>query len=657
MRVRKNLPRYRSRAAVAAACLVVIGLMWAGVMVALQTDRTLAIESRHRENGNLTRVFAENVTRTIRAADITLDQMVSEYQRRGKAFDLVEYARMGSLYLDPATLLSISDETGELILANIPPPAPVNFSRNSNHQYHTKHDTPGIFISEPRLGTTTQKWTVYLSRRINKADGSFGGITVYGLDPAYLAKLYTAIDLGADSVFNLIGRDGIMRAREDISKFSAGQDLSQSKLFTQDLPAADHGGFIRESTVDQVPRISSYRALTDYPLVVAIGTSLQVALAPYEARKSQYLEAAGTVTAIILGFGLFAVRMIGRNQRANEGLRQSETRLAEAQKTAHLGSWDLDLVSNHLVWSDEIYRIFEIDPARFGASYEAFLNAVHPDDLAVIDKAYTDSVAAHTPHQTLHRLLMPDGRIKWVEQRGQTWYDDAGRPLRSAGTAQDITEKVLAEQQLRRSIAEKDTLLREIHHRVKNNLQIIASLLYFQARKVKDPDDLAAFTDGRERLRAMILVHEKLYQSAELTRIDFGGYLRSLVRQLAESQPHQDQRITTRVEADDDALPLEVAQPCGMIVCELLLNAFKYAFPDARHGEIAVRAVNTDGRMTVTVSDNGVGLPADFDTKSAGSFGWQLINALVTQIDGTIAATSGAGTTVTVSFPLPEAVQ
>lgn len=113
----------------------------------------------------------------------------------------------------------------------------------------------------------------------------------------------------------------------------------------------------------------------------------------------------------------------------------------------------------------------------------------------------------------------------------------------------------------------------------------------------------------------------------------------------------------THVEAGDDALPLEIAQPCGMIICELLLNAFKYAFPDARHGEVAVRAVTADGRMTVTVSDNGVGLPTDFDTKSAGSFGWQLINALVAQIGGSIAATSAAGTTVAVSFPLPEAVQ
>jgi PAS domain S-box-containing protein len=656
MRAPRILRRYPSRIALIVSCLAFIGLMWAGIIVMLHVDRAVVIESRQRENDNLTQVFAENITRTIRAAEITLSQMVSEYQLYGKAFDLAGYARMRGIYLDPATLLSIGDEEGNLVLASSPSPMPMNYRGNSNHQHHETHDTPDVFISEPRIGTTTQKWTIYLSRRINKADGSFGGTALYGLDPIYLAGIYREIDLGADSIFNLIGRDGVMRVRVGALNFSTGQDATRTLLFTKYLPATNHGGFIAKSPFDQVTRIYSYRALNNYPLIVLIGTSLPVALAAYEARKSLYTDVGGGLTVVVLGFGLFAVRLMAKDEQATERIHRSATMLAEAQKTARLGSWELDKVSNRLGWSDEVYRIFEIDRDRFGASYEAFLEAVHPEDRKAVNDAYIKSVADRVPYRMVHRLVMPDGRIKWVEERCNTSYDDAGRPLRSMGTVQDITELVLIERQVRQSLAEKETLLREIHHRVKNNLQTISSLLFFQSRKVKHPDDLAAFREANDRLGAMILVHENLYQSSQLSRVDFGGYVRTMVAQIAEAHMSHKRRIATRVETGDYALPVEIAQPCGLLLCELLINAFKHAFPDGG-GTVAVHVTDAGGRMNMTVSDDGVGLPEGFDAKATRSFGWRLIGRLVTQINGTVSVAHINGTTVAVSFPLPAEVQ
>lgn len=119
--------------------------------------------------------------------------------------------------------------------------------------------------------------------------------------------------------------------------------------------------------------------------------------------------------------------------------------LAEAQRIAQVGSWELGLVSNTLSWSDEIFRIFEIDPEKFGASYEAFLNAIHPDDREAVSRAYTESLEKRVPYDVEHRLLMPDGRIKYVHERGATDYDADGKPVCSLGTVQDITERRLAE--------------------------------------------------------------------------------------------------------------------------------------------------------------------------------------------------------------------
>jgi PAS domain S-box-containing protein len=145
--------------------------------------------------------------------------------------------------------------------------------------------------------------------------------------------------------------------------------------------------------------------------------------------------------------------------------RRSEARYREAQRVAKIGSWELNLLDNQLWWSEEIFRIFEIDPERFEASYEAFLALVHPEDRSRVDEAYQTSVANHEPYQIVHRLLFADGRVKYVRERCETEYADDGRPLRSLGTVQDVTEQVLAEEQVReseeryRAIAEDTPLL------------------------------------------------------------------------------------------------------------------------------------------------------------------------------------------------------
>lgn len=154
----------------------------------------------------------------------------------------------------------------------------------------------------------------------------------------------------------------------------------------------------------------------------------------------------------------------GRRRRklAEQALRASETRLNETQRLAHLGSWELDLVNNDLKWSDEIYRIFELEPTQFGALYQAFLDTVHPDDRELVNRAYTESVRNRIPYDIVHRLRMKDGRVKYVHERGETFYDEAGRPLRSLGTVQDITGHKQAEDALFREKERAQVTLQSI---------------------------------------------------------------------------------------------------------------------------------------------------------------------------------------------------
>ena len=174
--------------------------------------------------------------------------------------------------------------------------------------------------------------------------------------------------------------------------------------------------------------------------------------------------AMGAMVALFLFFIAMNAAHVGRSLQENfllrieateheQVLRQSEARLNQAQRSAHIGNWELDLVSNQLHWSDEIFRIFEIDHATFGASYEAFLNAVHPDDRDRVHKAYMDSLADREPYDIVHRLLFADGRIKFVNENCETRFDAGGKAIRSMGTVQDITQQKLAELTLRESEA------------------------------------------------------------------------------------------------------------------------------------------------------------------------------------------------------------
>lgn len=223
------------------------------------------------------------------------------------------------------------------------------------------------------------------------------------------------------------------------------------------------------------------------------------------------------------------------------------------------------------------------------------------------------------------------------------------------GRLRDVTRERAADEELRRSLAEKETLLREIHHRVKNNLQVISSLLHFHAMRVRAPEDLAAFVGARRRLMAMLLVHEQLYRSTSLSRIDVAAYLRDLTATLASSLRCEAKvSVAVAVEAASLLLPVEVALPCGMIVCELVTNIFKYASPDGRAVRASVRAGLAGGRVRIVVEDDGVGLPAGSEPDARSAFGWSLVRTLVLQLDGDWQIEGDGGVRVSISFKAPD---
>jgi two-component sensor histidine kinase len=208
-----------------------------------------------------------------------------------------------------------------------------------------------------------------------------------------------------------------------------------------------------------------------------------------------------------------------------------------------------------------------------------------------------------------------------------------------------------ANRMLSNSLAEKVVMLKEIHHRVKNNLQVISSLLSLQTRQISDKHTLEVFENSSNRVRAMATIHEKLYLSDDLAKVDFGQYIHALVAHLFQSYKISCQYIRLRTEVENIALDLDRAVPCGLMINELVSNSLKYAFPEDRKGEILVRLARQGDGYVLQVSDDGVGFPDDVDFRSSKSLGLQLINTLVKQLHGTIEMINTNGTEVTIEFP------
>ncbi|GAB4423262.1 MAG: hypothetical protein Kow0031_01690 [Anaerolineae bacterium] len=248
------------------------------------------------------------------------------------------------------------------------------------------------------------------------------------------------------------------------------------------------------------------------------------------------------------------------------------------------------------------------------------------------------------------RFVRRDGEIRFVQQRVFSINTSDG--VLMASISRDLTDRVQQEQQLQTMLTEKEVLLKEIHHRVKNNLQIVSSLLNLQAGSATDPGALAALSESQNRVRAMSLVHEKLYQSGDLGQVDFLDYARSLVDHLFVLNYHGRDQIRLRVEGDPLAVDANTLVPCGLIMTELITNALKYAFPNGGSGEILVQIQAGTDEMAMTVADTGIGLPVNTSPETSSTLGLQLVNGLVQQVNGRLEVQRDSGTRYQITIPL-----
>jgi PAS domain S-box-containing protein len=342
---------------------------------------------------------------------------------------------------------------------------------------------------------------------------------------------------------------------------------------------------------------------------------------------------------------------ITARKQAESAMRRSEERFRQIAENIREVFWITEPLDNKLVYISPAYEeVWGRSCESLSEVSHTWLDTVHPEDRARLIEA-TVTVQTGGDYDLEYRIVRPDGEVRWVRDRAFPVANASGGVYRVAGVVDDVTERKQALEQIKTSLHEKEVLLKEIHHRVKNNMQVITSLLSLQSKTIRDEQALSIFQDSQNRVKSMALIHETLYQSKDLSRIDFAEYLQKLVAHVSRSYRIRPEAVRININVDDVSLPIDTAVPCGLIINELASNSLKYAFPADTRGEVNITFERADAQYVLRVSDTGVGLPADFDPERGKSLGMKLVRMLTDQLCGELNCRNGVGTTFEIKFP------
>jgi PAS domain S-box-containing protein len=359
--------------------------------------------------------------------------------------------------------------------------------------------------------------------------------------------------------------------------------------------------------------------------------------------NSSLLDESGKLRSI-----LSQVLDITERKRAEEALRGSEANLVRAQSISHLANWELDIETEKVRGSKELYRMFCL-AADF--TLGAYVEKFHPDDRAYVVDSINAAIHEGKPYSIDYRIIPRADDIHYVHAHGEVTYDQAGLPIKFFGTVQDVTERKQAEERVKTLLKEKELLLREVHHRLKNNMLVMMTMLTLQTKTLKSPEAVAALEDVKGRLQSQYVLYDKLYSKDKLKEMSTTDYIPALVNKIIGAFPNK-ASIKIETQIDEFLLGVETCFPLGILINELLTNCLKYAFIGRDDGLIIVSATIKDHLVTLVIEDNGIGLPESIDLKTSCGFGLKLVGMLTSQLYGTIRIEREKGTRFILEFEI-----
>jgi PAS domain S-box-containing protein len=413
----------------------------------------MVLAQAEQRNVQLADAMAGQVAGLIGTIDLALRQLRREWRGDARGFDETARGALATLPAGAVTHLSVVGADGHVLYNSLDLPPGVYVGDREHFRVHLAGGDR-LHIGKPVLSRLGGQWAFIVNRPLLR-DGAFAGTVNMLVSSAYVSEKLAGLALSEQDLIGLLHSDGSYLARSRDYLEAMGRAVPASRPFL--APDAPAQGVVRTTgALDDVARIYAWRRLPEYGLITAIGLAERGVLAPLAASmRSDRILALG-VSVLVAVFGGFVAWLLLRAGRAQAVIYASEASLREAQRIAHMGSWQYDLRDHRVTWSPEVYRIHEVDAAVYRPSYEGFLAFIHPDDRDRVDRAYRDSVRLQQPYEIEYRLLLRDGRVKHLRAKGETEYRN-GRPIRTVGMVQDVTELTAAEQALR----EQESLLAE----------------------------------------------------------------------------------------------------------------------------------------------------------------------------------------------------
>ena len=346
---------------------------------------------------------------------------------------------------------------------------------------------------------------------------------------------------------------------------------------------------------------------------------------------------------VIYAFG----RDITEQKQAEAALRESEARFRALSECSPVGIFMADIEGFSTYTNPRCQAICGFSFTE-GLEY-GWLNFVHPEERQWVATNFSNYTINRRESFCEYRFLHKDGTIHWVQVRTAPLFLAENQLIGFVGTIEDITESKQAQEQLQSSLQEKEILLKEVHHRVKNNLQIIYSLLDLQSQQIQDSHTLEMFHASKNRIKSMALIHERLYQSENMARINFADYINTLANYLQQAYAIAPYQITLKLDLEPILLNIDTAIPCGLIINELVGNAFKHAFPENTKGTILIQLKSLNGRINLQIQDNGFS-SCNLSSSGQNTLGIKLVKILVKQLEGEIEIEQTQGTTFKIQF-------
>lgn len=334
-------------------------------------------------------------------------------------------------------------------------------------------------------------------------------------------------------------------------------------------------------------------------------------------------------------------------------LKENSYLLSEAQKIARMGSYVLDIESGFWNSSDELDYLFGIDK-NFTKDIANWVQIIHPEDREEMVLYYLDYVIEekNSFNKEYRICRVSDNEVIWILGVGKLEFSRFGKPIKMIGTITDITERKSVEVTIKNSLHEKEILIRELYHRTKNNMQIICSIIGLKKSSINDINTINLLKEMEDRVRTMALVHHKLYQSKNLSRISFNEYIDDLSNVLFKSYGVEQGKIELVLELEEIQLLIDFAIPCGLLINEFISNSIKYAFPDDRSGKIIIKAKRImPDKILLSLADDGIGMSEGFDFNEKGTLGLLLIKGISEdQLQGEIQYNTTNGVSFQVCF-------